>query len=57
MTTFKLVTIENKFLETKTFIIEIKELIDGKIYTENLYEYKDENQAKSKIKLLETIYN
>jgi hypothetical protein len=57
MKTFRIVTNENKFLETITYTIYSTEIIDGKRFTELEYEFEDFNRAKSKCDLLNCLYN
>ena len=52
MTTYKILKIENKYLETVNFKVMETKLIDGKRYTDCTYEYDNLPQAQSKLNLL-----
>lgn len=57
MSKYKLQTITNNFLETSKFLIIETSEIDGKVYSDILYEFDNINRANSKLNLLQALEN
>jgi len=56
MKTYKIYKTENQYLETITFKLLETEIVDGKRYTEEIAEFKDEQAAISKMRFQQHLY-